>query len=218
MCKNPSTLRFCRSVIPRALIAARDSPFLGGRAGAAKAAGMGAGSPSTASFGALGQSRVAGTRIRPVFPQRASYFPPHFLFSPFGAPPLLLRDWPALRGSRSTRRLASHQRSGFPRAEAAGRHRGRPRPRRGGAAPGPRPARGCARPFGARPPPVQAGERRKGQRGSCSLARCQALWGDAPPAIHIDAHLRSLQDPGLTVEIAFSFRLCVFSSRAAPRP
>lgn len=118
MRKNPSTLRFSRSVIPRALITARDSPFLGGRAGAAKAAGMGAGSPSTASFGALGQSRVPGTRIRPVFQQRASYFPPHFLFSPFGAPPLPLRDWPALRGSRSTRRLASHQR--FPERRPRG--------------------------------------------------------------------------------------------------
>ena len=69
ICQNPSTLRFGRSVIPQALITAPDSPFLGGREDVAKAVGMSAGSPSSESFGALGQSPAPGTPIRPAFPQ-----------------------------------------------------------------------------------------------------------------------------------------------------
>ncbi|CAI9175526.1 unnamed protein product [Rangifer tarandus platyrhynchus] len=210
ICQNPSTLRFGRSVIPQALITAPDSPFLGGREDVVKAAGMSAGSPSSESFGALGQSPAPGTPIRPVFPQGASYFPPHFLFSPFGAPPLPLRDWPPPRGSGSTRRLGS------PATRALGFQELRPRggthssPARGEEerrpARGP-PTRGGARPFGARPPPGQTGARREGERGSRSLARCQALRVDVPLLHTRDIHLRSLQDPGLMVENAVTLPL-----------
>lgn len=58
--------------------------------------------------------------------------------------PLRCADWPPPLGSAPPRRLKpARPASGLPRAEAAGRHRGQ-RPRRGGAAPGPRPSPAAA--------------------------------------------------------------------------
>lgn len=110
---------------------------------------MDAGSPGTAAFPASGQSRVPGTLIRPVFPQWTSYFPPHFLFSPFGAPPPPWRDWSPLCGPGSTRRLGSPdaRAPGFPEQRPRGVTEGGPgsseeEPRGAGL----RTTRGCARP------------------------------------------------------------------------
>lgn len=52
---------------------------------------------------------------------------------------------------------------------------------------------------------------RKREGWSCSLECCQALWDDTPPTIHIEAHLRLLQDSGLTGEIDATLPFLPFS-------
>ena len=120
--------------------------------------------------------------------------------------------------------FASHPRSGLPGAAAAGRHRGRPRQWRGGAARGGSAGGSEAElgrvPFGTLPPPGLARAHKERRGRSCSLVSCQGLWEDMPRPLHVDAHMGSLKGCGLTTQDrchpAFSSWLCAFSY-AAPR-